>query len=198
MRRLTLVTLIITAMAPTSVFAQAPGRQHTPAIMYYPPPESVKGLWDKAQVVVRARVETVGSPVLSSRKLVERFHELRVVELLKGPSDFPRTFRLALPGGSVSVDGVELVTPYDQEMVEVEDEALLFLVPRRETGVYAPPFGPASFFAVSHMRDPSQPMGSTRVTIPPRAQQISEFAGRSSIPLQELERLLRQYQEQAK
>lgn len=119
MRMFTLFAFFIAALAPTSVFAQARGRQHTPAILYPPPPESVKGLWDKAQVVVRARVET---------------------------------------------------------------------------GVYAPAFGPAGFFALSHMRDPSQPIGSTRVKIPLRAQRIREFAGRTSIQLEELAKILRQYQ----
>ena len=85
-----------------------------------------------------------------------------------------------------------MVTPYDREMVDVGDEALLFLVPMRETGVYAPAFGPAGFFALSYVRDPSQPMGSTRAKIPPRAQGIREFAGRTSIELEELIRMIRE------
>ena len=114
------------------------------------------------------------------------------MELLKGPSSFPRTFRLGLPGGTAVVDGLELVTPYDREAVGVGDEALLFLIPMRETGVYAPAFGPAGFFSLSHTRDPSQPMGSTRVTIPQRAQRIRDFAGRTSIEFEELLRMARQ------
>lgn len=195
MRTFTLFAFFIAAVAPTSAFAQARGRQHGPAILYPPLPDTLKGLWDAAPVVLRARIETVGSPLLSPRMLVERLHGLRVVELLKGPSDFPKTFRLSLPGGTVSVDGVEHVTDYERDMVDVGDEALLFLIPMPKTGVYAPAFGPAGFFALSHVRDPSQPMGSTRVTIPPRAQRIREFAGRTSIELEELAQILRRYRE---
>ena len=192
MRILTLFAFLIAAAIPTGAFAQARGRQHGPAILYPPPPETLKGLWDAAPVVLRARIETVGSPLLGPRMLVERLHGLRVVELLKGPSDFPKTFRLSLPGGTVSVDGVEHVTDYERDMVDVGDEALLFLIPMPKTGVYALAFGPAGFFEVSYVRDPSQPMGSTRLKIPPRAQRIRELNGRTSIEFQELLRTIRQ------
>lgn len=191
--RIAVIVVAIAVAGMTPAFAQEVGRRQTPIVDYMPPPDSLEGLWNAAHAVVRARVISVGAPVMGRFKLVEREHQFQVVEVLKAPDNFQDTFRVVQPGGTVMQDGVEVFTPYGGDFLDVSGEALLFLASTDRPNTYAPVFGPAGVFVVRGARDASQPQNWATVEIPNSARRIREFEGRQSIRLQDVTNLMHSY-----
>lgn len=194
MRKLVFFVVLLTFAAPDRAVTQVvPRSREVVEVDYIPPPATLEVLWDSADVVVIAHVLTLGPPFLNQFKSVERIHQLRVVEILKGPDRFPSVFKFRQFGGTVTDNGVEVSTSYPGGVqLAPGDEVLLFLG-GEDDGALRAAFGPAGLFEIRRLRDASQPMGRAEARVPAAAQRIQDLKGRQVIRLEEFEQKLRAY-----
>lgn len=195
MRKSLFFVVLLTLASPESTVAQVvPPAREVVAVDYVPPPATLEGLWDSADVVVIAQVIAVGPPFLRKSGSVQHVNQLRVVEILKGPERFPNVFRLRQYGGTVNVDGRQRFTAYpDDVQLAPGDEALFFLVNGEQDDLFHAAFGPAGLFEIRRLRDASQPTGKAEARIPAAAQRIQELIGLGRLRLEELVEKMRAF-----
>lgn len=136
------------------------------------PPSTIRGMFNEAPVVVMAKVSTAGHP-FADRGFVWRHHEMRVIEIFKGV--IAPTFKLNQSGGVVEVDGHEVTTAYNQRILQLDDEVIVFLqqssddTKQGSADTYHSAWGDASAWKTDRSAD--------AVEIPTNIKKDREFAG---------------------
>lgn len=161
-----------------------------------PPPSSLTELLTSVDCVVYASVSSVGTPRVDtvpgdsrfhtpSKSFVRRYHQLRVIETLKGDSKLcpTATATVRQSGGTLRTTDGDVETPYRMRLFDKGDVVLLAL--RRVSS--APPVFDVAFDDNGTVRQDSD--GSAQ--LPQAWRAMPELANAQRIPMTDLLALVR-------
>ncbi len=179
--------LVVLTVTPILGQGQSQGRKPLPLIVDVEgPPPTLDGMMSRAEIVVHGTVLTSHPPEVGQpSRVVSRRSEIKVLELLKGPSKHATGSVLSVQqfGGTAARGGEEFATAYNMKILQPGDEVVLFLsAGRNDKTRFWIEFGDAGAFWVS----------GELAEVDPVVARMPTFANRRSVPKDDLLVLLRQ------